>query len=67
VQSPCNALIEYYTQIFYMIDEGDIPSIQYKMRLRGPESMRKVDGLRLMFRPCCSTGRHLPHVDDAEA
>jgi hypothetical protein len=28
VQSPCNPLIEDYTEIFYMIDEWDIPPIQ---------------------------------------
>jgi hypothetical protein len=27
-----------------MIDKGDIPSIQCKMSLGGPKSMRKVDG-----------------------
>jgi hypothetical protein len=32
-----------------MIDEGDIPSTQRKMSLRGPKSMRKVDGLSLIF------------------
>jgi hypothetical protein len=32
-----------------MIDEGDIPSIQCKMSLKGPKSMRKVDGLGLIF------------------
>jgi hypothetical protein len=32
-----------------MIDMGDIPSIQRKMSLRGPKSMRKVDGLSLVF------------------
>jgi hypothetical protein len=32
-----------------MIHEGDIPSIQCKMNLRGPKSMRKVDGLSLIF------------------
>jgi hypothetical protein len=32
-----------------MIDEGDIPSIQCKMSLRGLKSMRKVDGLNLLF------------------
>jgi hypothetical protein len=32
-----------------MIDEGDIPSIQYKMSLRGPKSMRKVDSMSLIF------------------
>jgi hypothetical protein len=49
VQSPCNPLNEDYTEIFYMIDEGDIPSSQCKMSLRGPKSMRKVDGLSHMF------------------
>jgi hypothetical protein len=44
VQSPSNSLIEDYTKIFYMVDEGDIPYVQYKMRLRGPKSMKKVDG-----------------------
>jgi hypothetical protein len=32
-----------------MIDKGDISSIQWKMSLRGPKSMRKVDGLSLIF------------------
>jgi hypothetical protein len=32
-----------------MIDKGDIPSIQCKMSLGGPTSMRKVDGLSLIF------------------
>jgi hypothetical protein len=32
-----------------MIDKGDIPSIQCKMSLRRPESMRKVDGVSLIF------------------
>jgi hypothetical protein len=27
MQSPCNPLIEDYTEIFYMTDEGDIPSM----------------------------------------
>jgi hypothetical protein len=49
MQSPCNPLIEDYTEIFYVIDEGDIPSIQCKMSLRGPKSIRKVDGLRLIL------------------
>jgi hypothetical protein len=42
-------LIEDYTQIFYMIHKGDIPSIQCKMSLMRPKSMRKVDGLSLIF------------------
>jgi hypothetical protein len=32
-----------------MIDEGDIPSIQCTMSLRGPKSMRKVDGMSRIF------------------
>jgi uracil phosphoribosyltransferase len=32
-----------------MIDKGDIPSIQCTMMLGGPESMRKVDALSLIF------------------
>jgi hypothetical protein len=49
VQSPCKAPIEDYTEIFYMIDEGNVPSVQCKMRLRGPKCTRKVDGLSLIF------------------
>jgi hypothetical protein len=49
VQSPCNPVIEDYTEIFYMLDEGDILSIQYKMSLGGPNSTRKVNGLSLIF------------------
>jgi hypothetical protein len=32
-----------------MIDKADVPSVQWKMRLRGPKTMRKVDGLNLIF------------------
>jgi hypothetical protein len=32
-----------------MTDEGDILSIQCKMSLRGPKSMRQVGGLSLIF------------------
>jgi hypothetical protein len=32
-----------------MIDEGDIPFIQRKINLSGPQSVRKVDGLSLIF------------------
>jgi hypothetical protein len=51
VQSSCNPLIEDYTEIYYMIHKGDIPSIQYtsEMSLREKKSMRKVDGLNLIF------------------
>jgi hypothetical protein len=43
------SLIEDYTEIFYMIDKGDSPSIQCNMSLGPPTSMRKVDGLCLIF------------------
>jgi hypothetical protein len=32
-----------------MIDKGDILSIHCKLSLRGPKSVRKVDGLSLIF------------------
>jgi hypothetical protein len=32
-----------------MIDKGVIPSIQCKMSLRRPKSMRKIDGPSLIF------------------
>jgi hypothetical protein len=32
-----------------MTDKGEIPSIHCKMSLGGPKSMRKVDGLSLIF------------------
>jgi hypothetical protein len=32
-----------------MIDQGDISSIHFKMSLKGPHSMRTVDGLNLIF------------------
>jgi hypothetical protein len=32
-----------------MTDEANVPSSQCKMSLRGPKSMRKVDGLSLSF------------------
>jgi hypothetical protein len=37
--SPSNPLIEDYTEIFYVIDKGDIPSIQCKMGLRGLQAV----------------------------
>jgi hypothetical protein len=48
-KSRCVPLIEEYTEIFHMIDKGDIPSIQCKMSLRRPKSMRKVDYLSLIL------------------
>jgi hypothetical protein len=49
VQSPCNPLIEDYTEIFHSTEQADIPSMQCKMSLRGqqPESS-------LMLRPTVS-------------
>jgi hypothetical protein len=41
----CSILNRYFS----LIEVGDIPSIQCKMSLSGPNSMRKVDGLSLMF------------------
>jgi hypothetical protein len=41
--SPCNFLIEYYTEIFYAIYKWNVPSIQCKKRLRWSNSMREVD------------------------
>jgi hypothetical protein len=32
-----------------MIGEGDVPSVQCKMSLRGPKSIRKVDDLSLLI------------------
>jgi hypothetical protein len=49
VQSPCKHLIEDYTEIFYMIQEGDVPFVQCEVSLRGPKSMRDVDGPNLIF------------------
>jgi hypothetical protein len=49
VQSPCNPLLEDYTEILYIIDERDIPSIQCKMNLSALKSKRKVDSLILIL------------------
>jgi hypothetical protein len=38
------------TLVFYMIDKGAIPSIQYKMSFRGPKSMRKVQLMSVRVR-----------------
>jgi hypothetical protein len=38
-----------YTKIFYVIDKGDIPPIQCKIKVSGPESIRKVDDLHFIF------------------
>jgi hypothetical protein len=42
-------LIEDYTELLYMIDEGDNLSIQCTMTLRESKSMRRVDGLSFIL------------------
>jgi hypothetical protein len=42
-------LISKITPRYFMIDEEGIPSIQCKMKLKGPKSVRKVDSLSLIF------------------
>jgi hypothetical protein len=54
LQFPCNPLIEDYTEVFYMIHEGDVPSVQCKVSLRWSKTTREVDrpsisSLILMF------------------
>jgi hypothetical protein len=45
MQYPCNPLVEVYTEIFYTIHEGDIPSVQCEVDLKVvSRSMRVVDG-----------------------
>jgi hypothetical protein len=65
VQSPCDPLIEDYTEIFHIIDGKDILAIQYKMSLRGPKSVRKVDSLNLIFIDFYVTA-HTPHLNTSE-
>jgi hypothetical protein len=40
---------QHILSLFYIIDKGDISSIQSNMSLRGSKSMRKVDGLSLIL------------------
>jgi hypothetical protein len=40
-------LSENYTEMLYMIDEGDVPSVQCNMNLNG--SVREIDGFSLIF------------------
>jgi hypothetical protein len=47
--SPGNPLIKGYTQVFYMIHEGDVPSVQCELRLRWSKSMRNADGPSLIL------------------
>jgi hypothetical protein len=46
---PCNLLVEDYTEVFYMIHKGDIPSVQRENNLRWSKPMREVDGLGFIF------------------
>jgi hypothetical protein len=48
MQSPC-PLVEDYTEVFYMIHEGNISSIQSEMNLRWSKSMREADSLMFIF------------------
>jgi hypothetical protein len=62
VWSPCNILIEDYTEIFYIIYKWNVPSIQCKKRLRWSNSMREVDCSSLVFTdfniPTLTPGSH---------
>jgi hypothetical protein len=49
VQSPCNPLIEDYSKTFYIIDKGNIPSIECRTSLTEPKSIRNIDNLSLIF------------------
>jgi hypothetical protein len=61
LQPPRKPLIENYTEIFHITDEGDIPSLQCKVSLRGPKSVRTLDCLSLIFITFMFQGlRHVP-------
>jgi hypothetical protein len=47
--SPCNFLVEDYTEIFYTIYEGNIVSVQCKKGLRWSNSIGEVDCLGLFL------------------
>jgi hypothetical protein len=49
VQSPCNPFIEDYTEVFYMINEENVTSVQCEMSLGWSKSMTEVDGPSLIF------------------
>jgi hypothetical protein len=49
MQSPCNPLVEDYTEVFYMIQKGNVPSVQCEMSLRWYRSMREVDDPSFIF------------------
>jgi hypothetical protein len=49
LKSSCNPLIEDYTKAFYMIHEGDFPSIQLDVSVRWFKSMKEIDGPSHIF------------------
>jgi hypothetical protein len=36
MQSPCNPLVEDYTEVFYMIRKGDVQKVEVTLRLFPP-------------------------------
>jgi hypothetical protein len=60
VQSPCNFLIEDYTEMLYTIYKWNVSSIQCKMGLRWSTTARKVDPLSLIFK--LSTRVSIPRI-----
>jgi hypothetical protein len=49
MQSACNPLVEGYTEVFYMIHKGDVPSVQCEMNLRWYKSVKEVGGPSFIF------------------
>jgi hypothetical protein len=61
MQSPRNPFIRDYTEVFYMIYEGNDPSIHCKTSLDRLSSMEEIDGLSLIsidFYVATLTSRH---------
>jgi hypothetical protein len=49
MQFPYIPIVEDYTKVFYMIQEGDFPSVQCMTNLRWPKSMWEADGPKFIF------------------
>jgi hypothetical protein len=49
VQSPCDSLMEDYTEIFYAIYKWNVPSFQCKLRLRWSMSERSRSPESFLF------------------
>jgi hypothetical protein len=47
--SPYNLSIKNYTEIFYLVNDGNVPSLQGKMRLCRSSSMGETDSQSLIF------------------